>query len=119
MGIDLEKIDDQNADMLKTQISDAETIKFKAVGLSFTGGATLVWTVKEALSKIFKTGLMDSFNLYEIEQIKKCEGHMTGFFMNFPQYQFISFMHEGYICSIVYPVKCQLHTKINIETMFS
>jgi 4'-phosphopantetheinyl transferase len=66
-------------------------------------GLTMLWTAKEALSKILKCGLMISFELLEVETIIRDNNYIVSTFKNFPQYKAISFSIEQTICTLVCP----------------
>lgn len=51
---------------------------------------TLLWNIKESLSKIIKTGLMIDFKILELESIELENGYHVGYFKNFPQYKSVS-----------------------------
>ena len=66
----------------------------------------LLWTAKEAISKVLKTGLMTPFQLFEITKVQfnKNKIFQYHFLMdNFSQYQIISEIKENYIISIALP----------------
>ncbi|WP_052046107.1 4'-phosphopantetheinyl transferase family protein [Candidatus Paracaedibacter symbiosus] len=108
MGIDVEAICPSKVATIKTQLSPNEQqLAFlfsdnKAVQLTF------LWTVKEALSKVLKCGLMVPFELLEVEKIKYQENFAISYFKNFKQYKALSFFLDTAVCSLVYPQKTYL-----------
>lgn len=70
------------------------------------------WTAKEAISKVFNTGLASNFNIYEMNTIKITEYGYSSLFINFPQYIAHTFRNGNYLTTIVVP------TKIEIELPF-
>lgn len=104
LGVDLERIDSSNIEVLEYQMSTMEKKQISCLPLSRAAGATLIWTAKEALSKVLKTGLMTPFEVFEIEKFKHlADNCVAGYYKLFPQYKVVSFIVKGHICSIVYP----------------
>lgn len=69
---------------------------------------TILWTAKEALSKVLKTGLTMDMKLFEINQLEERDIY-RGSFTIFTQYQFLSFIIEDTVFTIVTPKKGNLH----------
>jgi 4'-phosphopantetheinyl transferase len=108
MGIDIEKINPHTADVLKSQITEAEEELIHSSVLSYELGHTLLWTAKEALSKVLKTGLMTPFEVFEIVKIELHDHYILCYYKNFAQYKVISFTIANYMCSIAHPLKSKL-----------
>ncbi len=104
MGIDFEEINKGHAEALKDQLTPKE---LQLIGNFFeddTLGYTLLWTAKEALSKIFKTGLMLDFKVLEIDKIiLKDDNTWESTFKNCGQYKAISYRTDKYVYSLVLP----------------
>ncbi len=115
LGIDIEKIDETKTDSIKTQISANEIELALNNTITLPAGCTLIWTIKEALSKIFKTGLTMEFKILEVESIKKTGDIYTSTFLNFAQYKAISCISKAYVCSIIVPKK----TTIDLEMFWN
>ncbi|WP_103867464.1 4'-phosphopantetheinyl transferase superfamily protein [Aquimarina sp. I32.4] len=103
MGIDIEKIDEAKINIIKSIISDEEEGIIKSFSLAKREGFTIMWSIKEALSKILKTGLTVDFKIFEIKLIHQQGFFFIGIFKNFIQYKSISFIENNYVCSIVLP----------------
>lgn len=112
MGIDLEKIDPLKRDVFAGQITAFENTLIVPAEIQYDVGLALLWTAKEALSKVLKTGLMAPFELFEVAKINFCENFITCYYKNFSQYKAISFSIGKYMCSIVYPLKTDLRIDI-------
>ncbi len=108
MGIDIERISLHKQNVLEQQLTATEIKKIKSLTISYDFGLTLLWTVKEALSKVLKTGLMTPFEVYEISEIELHDNYITCKYKNFAQYRAMSFYTGNYVCSIVMPHKTQL-----------
>lgn len=103
MGIDIEKVNSENLEVISSQLTREEVDLLQALPYPHEEMLTLLWTAKEALSKVLKTGLMTPLNVYEINEIIFNDSYYTSMFKNFGQYKTISFSLGCYICSIAYP----------------
>ena len=103
LGIDIEEIDEGHLEALVTQIADAEMTLVKKAGLSSVVGCTMVWTIKEALSKIFRTGLTMDFKLLEIGSLVPGGNLFVSDFKHLIQYKAISCIAGKYVCTVVLP----------------
>lgn len=108
MGIDIEEINENKRNILEAQITKFEKEKVNFIPITYDMWLTLLWTAKEALSKVLKTGLMTPFEIYEIYKYELYDNFIICYYRNFPQYKVISFNIGSYMCSIVYPLKSQL-----------
>ncbi|MCC5466699.1 4'-phosphopantetheinyl transferase superfamily protein [Pelosinus sp. Bkl1] len=112
MGIDLEKINLKNRDVLERQITEDEKDLINVLPLSYETGLTLLWTAKEALSKVLKTGLMTPFEVLEISKIELQDNDIMCYYKNFPQYRVIAFTIGGYMSAIAYPSRTHMNLDI-------
>lgn len=113
MGIDIELISASAKEHITSQLTASE-IELFAIGREDESSFyTRLWTIKEALSKVMRTGLMTPLVIFEIDSIEYYNTHSVSFFKNFSQYKAISFLRRGNVCSIVLPK----YTKINITNI--
>lgn len=112
MGVDVEAVNAEQADTIKGVITPHEKDKLLDIDGDENKSLTVLWTIKEALSKVLKTGLMTPFHLYEIEDIEHKGNVIVCSFINFPQYQSISWVSKGHAWSIVLPKKSSLDTAV-------
>jgi 4'-phosphopantetheinyl transferase len=112
MGIDIEKINIEQNEVIERETTESEIKLIKNLPFSYAKMLTFLWTVKEALSKVLKTGLMTPFKIYEIDKIEIQHDYMLCFYKNFAQYKAISFTIGDYVCSITYPIKTDLNIDI-------
>lgn len=103
LGIDIEKIDLGRLDAMKSMISNDELILLSGCDLSLPTGCTIIWSVKESLSKILRTGFTMDSKLMEIQSIEKSGMQYNCTFRNFSQYKAISGQSGNYVYSIVLP----------------
>lgn len=111
LSIDIEIIDIEKKATLQDVISDQELNVFVQEEKSDITKLTLLWTIKEACSKILRTGLMTNFRLYEIETIDSQEKLWTSYFQHFPQYKALSLLEGNFALTVVLPRK----TLVSIE----
>ena len=117
MGIDIEKIKNDKKEIIASQISLAEKEIIKKLPVNEHITHLQLWTAKEAISKVLKTGLMASFEIYETDSAKVSGNNTIFTFRNFGQYKAISFEVKGNICSLVLPKKTDLFFKSGIGTL--
>lgn len=111
MGIDMEIVDQKNKEVIASQMLDSELHLIGFSSLSTLVGLTLLWTVKESLSKVLKTGLTTPLSVYSVSQVKKVETGYISEFTNFPQYKVFSWVTDKYVTSLCLPK----NTLINID----
>lgn len=127
IAIDLEAITPERFQTLLSQLTPEETPFVHAAGTSDIAigtRVTLLWTAKEALSKILRCGLMIPLDLLATEHVKpmpsteptsikpsqpwqQCQ-QWHGVYKNFPQYQFLSWQTSSAILSIALPKRTTL-----------
>ncbi|WP_048506545.1 4'-phosphopantetheinyl transferase family protein [Chryseobacterium angstadtii] len=112
MGVDVEAISMDQIEAIKEIVTPGEQHQLSLIDADINKSLTVLWTVKEALSKILKTGLMTPFSLYEIENVEYSDGIITCSFINFPQYKSISWLSEGHAWSVVLPKKTDLDREV-------
>lgn len=105
IGIDLEKISNDKLELLKKELIAEERILLKNNKLDDIIGYVTFWTIKEALSKIFKIGLTSELSLLSIHKVENNYPIIQTEFTNFSQYKSVSFIMNSYILSIVIPKK--------------
>lgn len=115
MGIDLEMINEAHVTTIKSQLTLIEKQKAALFSENESMIFTLLWTVKEALSKALKCGFMISFELFEIEEMKQKENYVESSFKHFQQFRAISFPLAETVCSLVYPTGT--HLLFDIESL--
>lgn len=103
MGIDIEPINNNNLEVMQQQMTDDELKLISQYLTDETEAATLLWSAKEAISKVMRTGFMVPFTLFEIASCHIDGDYIYTQFKNFHQYQACSFKVNHHLCSIVYP----------------
>ncbi len=112
LGIDLEKTTVSRAEAIKNYLSTTERHESQKLNFSPKISWMMLWTIKEALSKVLKTGLMTDFLLYEVSHIQAQQQWVESEFKNFAQYRAISWFFQDMVCSLVLPKKTEIDMNI-------
>lgn len=117
MGVDVEQVEPGRADVMRSQILPEELALARAATASEAAACTLVWTVKEALSKALRCGLTVPFELLALERIESGRGSngagsLVGGFRNFGQYGFHAWVTEGFVLALVLPRRSTLESDL-------
>ena len=114
IGVDIEKINPEKVDSMISMFTPEEIILVNSVLNDKASAYTLLWTVKESLSKILKTGMMIDFKYLELESFNYKNGLYIGHFKNFSQYKSFSIVLNSYVVSIT----CPKRTNIDLTNFF-
>jgi 4'-phosphopantetheinyl transferase len=112
MGIDLEQVNTRAREDILSQMTVHEQKLNR--GEEEDIFYTRLWSVKESLSKVLKTGLLVPLQILEIDSMETHAGYTISTFTNFAQYKALSFLRKGHICSITLPQRtsCDLSSVI-------
>lgn len=113
LGIDIEKANRRINQEVEAVLTQYERDLSFRVPCSYRNFLLMIWTVKESLSKVLKTGLTVPMHILEVRNIEELEGYCVSTFTNFPQYSAVSFIVEDYICSITFPKNVEICIDIN------
>jgi phosphopantetheinyl transferase len=106
MAVDIERIRPSAEKAIVSQLTAAEVAL--VTHLAMPAGYSLLWSVRESLSKILKTGLMASASFYEIKDIRSLsEGVFEMSFVHLFQYKAVSFVLDTHVFSVCMPRKSQ------------
>lgn len=111
-GIDIQKVDSKSTKAIKSMLTKEEIEFVDLYKNNINEIYTMIWSIKEAVSKCIMTGLTAPFNIFSLNTIVEEENYIMGTFKNFTQYQYISFMYKTYCISLVYPKTTKLVTDI-------
>jgi 4'-phosphopantetheinyl transferase len=114
MGLDFESIDESKSEVIKSQLTPDELGFLIDTPASEITGLTIMWSAKEALSKILMCGLTCPFKLLAVRSLHQNEGYFEGEYLNFQQYRFRSWVTETSVCTVVFPVRTQIKTEMNL-----
>ena len=113
MAIDLERINPRKKDVILTQCTPEEYKLIQSLPIPEITQITLLWTVKESLSKALKCGLMTPFKIFEVKDVESGPDCFFWTFRKFAQYKVISFVLGNTACSIIMPKKTEMMININ------
>jgi 4'-phosphopantetheinyl transferase len=100
MGVDVELISPTIHETIDQIITSHERTLFTVLD---AGYLSLLWTIKEALSKTLRTGLMTPLQVYEVSEVVYKNGIFEAYFTNFAQYKCLSWIAGDHAWSIVLP----------------
>ncbi|MEL7146309.1 MAG: 4'-phosphopantetheinyl transferase superfamily protein [Bacteroidota bacterium] len=115
IGIDIEKINSKSLDALESQFTAEEKQYLSALKLDMLTGLTMLWTAKEALSKIFRTGMMMDFHVFELKNIEWRGNHFVSEYKNCGQYKAISIIRQDYACTMTIPGRSSFDEQLLID----
>lgn len=115
MAIDIETICPTKRETILTQLTLSE---IRLLSSDTVDNLTMLWTAKEALSKVLRCGLGISFELLEINSIIHYTNWTLCNFKHVYPYQALSFRCGGSVCSLVYPKQTQVKFDINAVQAF-
>lgn len=114
VSIDLEEINPEKCNIISQYISPSEMELFSQYALTPAEALTSLWTVKEALSKALRCGLMMNFNHIVVNKTYSKtileQQAIVSTFTDYQQYKAITFFcfDRQAICSLVIPIKTNL-----------
>lgn len=104
MGVDIEEHCERSTHVIQSQLTAAERRSVKEGALDYKSACSQLWSVKEALSKVLKTGLTARLEIYEATDLEFDRGVLSKcFFSNFYQYRAKTWIVEKYVLAIVFP----------------
>lgn len=107
IGVDLEIIQESNVKALGSQLTKREKSLLSAAALPQAMGYTMLWTAKEAFSKVLRTGLTMDLKLFEIKSIQQTDLAIKSEYRNSIQYKAISHCCGDHVVSLVLPERTE------------
>lgn len=108
MAVDVEEVDPERTPTMRSQIGDNEAALANAACGGIDLAATVLWTAKEALSKVLRCGMTCPYVLLEISEIGAADGSFAGHFRNFAQYRFCSWQRGKSVVTFVLPKRTEI-----------
>lgn len=105
MGVDVERITSSKLEVILSQLTNKE--KDLLGNKANMATCTSIFSIKEALSKVIKTGMMLDFKLLDVDTIKIEQQMISCSFSNFGQYKGFAFQKNEYVFSFVLPKKTE------------
>lgn len=114
LGVDIEFVSSENHAAIDSQLTASER-KMTTDEKEEDAAQHMIWSMKEALSKVLKTGLMINFKLLEVADYEKAAIFHTANFKHHHQYKSIGFGVGNFVCTMVMPRK----TSCDIEDFYN
>src|ERR1700682_155407 len=105
LGLDIEACGRTVPDIVRGQMTDSELQATRPLAADETTALAVLWTAKEALSKILKCGLTVPFSILAIETASMVNGTVVCRFKNFTQYRSLTWLAGDFAVSLVTPWK--------------
>ncbi|NQU74249.1 MAG: 4'-phosphopantetheinyl transferase superfamily protein [Candidatus Omnitrophica bacterium] len=112
MAVDIETVDPGRLKTIEAMLTSSEKDMIKKLPVPEAAGYTILWTIKESLSKLLKTGRAAPFDIYEVKKLDYFENCFTSSFINFGQYKVTSFIFTNMACSIISPLESEFDLDI-------
>jgi len=112
LGVDIERVDETRSKAIDRYLTDAEL----SFSLDNHQLKTVLWTAKEAMSKILRVGMMVDFSFLETDVTRFSDtGQLTeGYFRHISQYRFQSFTTSSFVITIVFPKNSVPNTSLDL-----
>lgn len=110
MGIDVEKVNLDREEVILSQTTNQEKELLSNNYLNSIDGYTRLFTAKEALSKILKTGMMIDFKYLEVNNITMKDEEILFSFTHFGQYKAYTSTIQNYAFAIALPKRTSTNT---------
>lgn len=111
LGIDAEDLSTDRSTVMQSQMVPDELARAGAAWPDVSCHAAVLWTAKEALSKVLRCGLTCPFPLLAVTALSRDGAVLTGEFANFTQYKFQTWLGDRTVISIVLP----RHTTMRLD----
>ena len=107
LGVDLERADGVNTEAIRPYVSPVESALLARHGLEESPGLTFLWTMKEGVSKVLRTGLMADLRLLEIDSVEIDADGSTyvATFRHLGGFKAMTRCAGPYVCSVILPGK--------------
>lgn len=113
LGVDIEKKNQATAEVIAGELTQHEWSFSKPLIDLDESFLLLLWTVKESLSKILKTGLTLPLSILEVQSVDFKDGYYISAFSHFFQYNAISWIDMDYVFSMTYPKNLEIDLNID------
>lgn len=105
MAIDIELLD---GDRFLPPLTPAEELLVASLPYTTEEQTYLLWTAREALSKVLRTGLTTDLELFNVKSLAINGSFLVAEFQHFMQYKAISWRAGNIACSLVLPQRSQV-----------
>ncbi len=113
MALDIEPLDRASIETMQSQILPQELQAPQLLSIPEVTRCAIIWTAKEALSKILKCGMMSPFSIFETMELQREASGYVGYYRNFGQYKFHAWVMNGHVVSIALPKRTTMTLDIS------
>ncbi len=117
LAIDTERVDAERITSVASALDEQEHRLLRSLPLPYPVGLTLLWTAKESLTKVLRTGLTLDLKLAMVESLVREDNVWVGRFGNFGQYKSLSLITSDRVCSMVLPEKTSVDLAPLLEVL--
>jgi 4'-phosphopantetheinyl transferase len=115
IGVDLEFIQTGKSDFLDSCFTPQDERLMGTISQPPNVSRFILWSMKEALSKVLRCGLMTPFQVFELSSLSPGgPASYVAQFTNFAQYKAQAWVLDQFVLSIVLPRKTELDFATNI-----
>lgn len=100
MAVDIEAIDGSR---FLPPVTPAEMRLMASLPYSTDEQQFLLWTAREALSKVLRTGFTTDLELFDVKSVERNGDFLISTFVHFMQYKAVSWVAGNMACSLVLP----------------
>ncbi len=113
MALDIEPLNQENIGAMQSQILPQEWQDPQLRSIPEVTRCTVIWTAKEALSKILKCGMMSPFSIFETTELRQEASGYVGEYRNFGQYKFCAWVMNNHVVSIALPKRTTMDLDVS------
>ena len=117
LGIDTERVDAERIASVESALDEQEHRLLRSLPLLYSVGQVLLWTAKESLTKVLRTGLTLDLKLAAVKSLSRTDNVWVGRFGNFGQYKSLSLIASDRVCSVVLPEKTNVDLSPLLEVL--
>lgn len=103
IGIDVDEVQIDSYDIILQHLTEREADILKQDVNRRNELTMVMWTMKEALSKVLRTGLMIDLKILELDQFSETEDFFFAYYINFHQYKVYAKKFRHIIFSVAMP----------------
>lgn len=112
MALDIEPLNEASMEAMQSQILPQELDDPQLRSIPEVTRCTVIWTAKEALSKILKCGMMSPFSIFETTELRQDGPRYVGEYRNFGQYKFHAWAMNNHIIAIALPKRTTMELDV-------
>lgn len=107
LGVDLERIPDAHLSALREQLAADDMQQLAVLGLSEAERLTLLWSAREALSKVLRGGLAVDFRALAVSGVRRRGELIDLDFVTFAHLRAELLVAAGQVFALIVPARCR------------